>query len=380
MNNSRFISLIVSSALAISLSACNTTPTPTSSAQLVSGPITALSANSLTVSGKTFSLNSVTKSRSKAETHVSVNGNAAKPGALSVGQHVTVKADGSDATDVDVDLELKGVISNVVVSTTTPTDGTAQVAETTVIISSATRIDLSGDDDQASSTTHTIADLAALPAGTFVEVTGTTDATSGNVTASKIEVKNDKEIGDDGEDKDTEVKGAVTALTATSFTLGAVTVNCSAPCTLPEGLKNGDLVEAEGVLDAAGLTLTASKVHIEGNEHPKPTPGSSVVLDRKIRSIDLSAKTFKLCELTVDYANAKVTLIAPATDLMAKNHVKVEGTIDATDAKLVHATTVTVLPDNEAHDDGSHGDHGHHGGGNGGVPGTGGNPENPGKK
>jgi hypothetical protein len=369
MKSPNIIGLIVSSALAIALSACNTSPTPNNSAQLVSGPITALSASSLTVSGKTFSLNSAAaKSRSKAPTNVSINGDAAKPGALSVGQQVTVKADGSDATDVDIDLELKGTITSVDVA-----GGTIDIAGQIVIVSSLTRIDLGDDDDAAASTTHTISDLKA---GDFVEVTGTTDPVTGNITASKIEVKTDKEIGEDGDHKDNHIKGTVSGLVAgaTSFTLGTITVNCVAPCTLPTGLKDGDTVHVKGMLDATGLILTASKVKIDGEFHKHPLPGSSVVLDRKIAQLDEATKTFKLCYLTVDYSAATVTGI-----LSAKARVKVEGVVDATDATLVHATTVTVLVSNEPNDDGSHGDHGHHGG-NGGVPGPGGNPENPGKK
>ncbi len=360
MNSSRLISLIVSSALAVSLSACNTTPTASNSAQLVSGPITALSASSLTVSGKTFSLNTAKS--------ISINGETAKSGALSVGQHVTVKAEGTNATDIDIDLELKGTITTVNV-----VGGTIDIAGQIVIVSSLTRIDLGDDDDTAPSTPHTISDLKA---GDFVEVTGTTDPVTGNITASKIEVKTDKEIDDDGDHKDNHIKGTVSGLVAgaTSFTLGTITVNCAAPCTLPTGLKNGDTVHVKGTLDATGLILTATKVHIDGEFHKHPLPGSSVVLERKIKQLDEATKTFKLCYLTVDYSTAIVT-----GTLTKKARVKVEGVVDATDATLVHATTVTVLVSNEPNDDGSHGDHGHHGGENGGTPGTGGNSENPGK-
>jgi Domain of unknown function (DUF5666) len=365
MKSPKIIGLIVSSVLAISLSACNTTPITNGSTQLVSGPITALSASSLTVSGKTFSLSGVAKS--KPATNVSINGDAAKQGALSVGQHVTVKADGTDATDIDIDLELKGTIASVDV-----VGGTIDIAGQIVIVSSLTRIDLGDDDDTAPSTPHTIADLKA---GDFVEVTGTTDPVTGNITASKIEVKTDKEIGEDGDHKDNHIKGTVSGLTATSFTLGTITVNCTAPCILPTGLKDGDTVHVKGTLEATGLILTATKVHIDGEFHKHPLPGSSVILDRKIQQLDETAKTFKLCYLTVDYSAATVT-----GTLSAKARVKVEGVVDATNATLVHATTVTVLAADEPNDDGSHGDHGHHGGGNGGVPGPGGNPENPGKK
>ncbi len=359
MKKLNFVGITVSAALALGFTSCNTTPALTG-AQLVSGSITALNASSLTVGGKTFSLNSVTVastslgSRSKPASKVTVNGNDANKSSLSVGQHVTVEADGSDVTAIDVDLELKGAIVSL-----DSAGNSLVVAGTTVIVSSATRIDLGADNDTDASSSHTLADLFALPVGTFVEVTGTTDATTGNVTASKIEVKTNKEMSEDGEDNDTEIKGAVVGLTGNSFTLGAVTINCQTPCTLPAGLKDGDFVESEGTLDATGKIMTASKVKTEGQSH-HATPGSSIVLERKIRMIDTTAKTFKTEEFTVDFSS-----VTPAPVLAEKDRVHVEGTVDATNVKLVHATVVTVLAANEPNDDGSHGDHGGHNGGGG---------------
>jgi hypothetical protein len=306
----------------ITLASCGQTPIA-GGTQVLSGTITSLSADrsSLTVAGKTL-----TRS---ASSNITVNGKSAKPSALSVGQKVKVNASGSTATDVDVEVELKGKIESI-----NATAGTFTVAGKTVTVDANTRIDLAGDDDTASSTTHTIKDLAV---NDFVEVSGSTDA-SGNVLASKIEVKSATELNDDGEDNDTELKGTVSGFTAgtTTFTLNDVTVNCTSPCVLPTTLKNGDFVEAEGTL--SGKVLTAKKVKLEDDgEDDRAPAGSTVNLEDDIKSLDVTAKTFKIEGYTVDYATATVTgTLANDVD------VKVEGAVDSSNIKLVHATTVTV--------------------------------------
>jgi Domain of unknown function (DUF5666) len=305
-----------------SLASCGQTPIA-GGTQVLSGTITSLSADrsSLTVAGKTL-----TRSASSA---VRVNGKSAKASALSVGQKVKVNAAGSTVTDVDVEVELKGKIESI-----DATAGTITVAGKTVTVDANTRIDLAGDDDTATSTKHTIADLTV---NDFVEVSGSSDA-SGNVLASKIEVKSATELNDDGEDNDTELKGTVSGFTAgtTTFMLKDVTVNCTSPCVLPTTLKNGDFVEAEGTL--AGKVLTAKKVKLEDDGEDDHAPaGSTVSLEDDIKSLDTTAKTFKIEGYTVDYATATVT-----GTLANDAEVKVEGAVDSSDMKLVHATTVTV--------------------------------------
>ncbi len=308
----------------IALAACNQTPVA-GGTQVVSGAITSLSVDrtSLTVAGKTLT-------RSASGT-VRVNGKAAKASALSVGQKVRINASGSTIEDVDVEVELKGKISAI-----DPAAKTITVAGKTVTVDANTRIDLSGDDDTATSTAHTIADLKV---NDLVEVSGSSDA-SGNVLATKIEVKNDAELNEDGEDNDTELKGTVSGFTAgsTTFKLNDVTVNCTSPCVLPAALKDGDSVEAEGTLSAKVLTAKKVKLENEAEEdHDRAPAGSTVSLEDDLKNLDATAKTFKLEGYTIDYSTATVT-----GTLADHAEVKVEGAMDATNTKLVHATAVAV--------------------------------------
>ncbi len=313
----------------VTLAACGQTPIA-GGTQVLSGTITSLSADrsSLTVAGKTLTR--------PASSNVTVNGASAKASALSVGQKVKVNASGSTVTDVNVEVELKGKIESIDASA-----GTITVAGKTVTVDANTRIDLSGDDDTAASTKHTIADLTI---NDFVEVSGSSDA-SGNVLATKIEVKSATELNEDGEDNDTELKGTVSGFTAgtTTFMLKDVTVNCVSPCVLPATLKDGDMVEAEGTLAAKVLTAKRVKLENEGEDDHAPA-GSSVNLEDDIKALDATAKTFKIEGYTVDYATATVTgTLANDVD------VKVEGAVDSSNLKLVHATTVTVQTSGKHH-------------------------------
>ena len=334
----KFFSVVLAITFAAGLSSCNQTPATINPTQTIAGKISAMSADrsSITVAGQSLKLVSLApassgtaQSRAYWKGHVKVNGSSASVNALSVGQSVTVKAsDDGEASEVVVNLEVKGSISSIA------SDGKSlNVAGKTVLVDANTRFDLAGDDDSAASTPHTLADLKA---GDFVEVTGSTDAATGNVLASKIEVKNANELGEDGEDNDSELKGTVAGLSTDTFSLGTITVHCVSPCTLPTGLKNGDMVEAEGTL--TGSNLEAKKVKLEDEIEDHPAAGSSIMLSDDLNHLNASAKTFDLGRYSVDYANATVT-----GTLADKAVVKVEGKVDATNTKLVHATSVTVL-------------------------------------
>ena len=324
------------------LAGCSTVPTATN-ARVVSGTVMALSADrsSVTVQGQSLSLSGAS---------VTVNGRSATTKALSVGQRVRVSADGNKITEVDVSLELKGVVGAVDTTAMTIT-----VAGITVKYSATTRFDVGGEsDDSAATSTATI---DSVKPGMFVEVTGVTDTTTGLIVASKIEVKTPGELGEDGQDNEHELKGTVKNLSGNSFTLGEAAVKCDAPCTLPTGLKNGDLVEAEGAFDAVTKTLTAKKVRLDdgqhggdhNNEHPV-TPGSSVILQDDLHMLDAGAKTFKLEGFVVDYSAATVT-----GTLAERADVKVEGVVDATNTKLVKASAVTVIANHEGEGNGGGG-------------------------
>ncbi len=343
--------LIGAAALMVSFASCNSVVVPTAT-RTVSGTITAMGANrsSITVSGQRLTLSSAAlstasdRAQGQQSSRVRVNGSDANEHALSVGQKVEVTATNKDeATEINVRLELKGAVEKIDV-----TAKTIVVAGKTVTVTSTTRFDVGGDgDDDQPTSSHTLSDIKV---GDFVEVTGSTDAT-GNVTATKIEVKSGPELGEDGEEHDTEFKGAVTNLSATSFTLGANTVNCAAPCTLPTGLKNGDLVEVKGSFDATTKILTATKVRLEETEgHEAEFKGAIS---------NLSATSFTLAGNTVNCA-APCSL---PTGLKNGDFVEVEGSLDAA-TKILTASKVRLEDQNE-HEGGNEGG-GTGGGGNGG--------------
>jgi hypothetical protein len=353
----KYLKMILVATVAIGAVGCNQTPTTIVPTQTIAGKITAMSSDrsNITVAGQNLklvsaapALQSTTQSRAYWRGHVKVNNSSASVNALSVGQSVTVTTSGDEATEVNVKLEVKGAISSIDTA-----NKTLMVAGKTILVDANTRFDLDSDDDHASSSVHTLADLKP---NDFVEVTGSTDAATGNVLASKIEVKSVGELNEDGEDSDTELKGTVAGLSTDTFTLGPVTVHCVSPCALPTGLKNGDMVEAEGML--TGLSLEAKKVKFEDELEDHPAAGSSIVLNEDMNHLNATSKTFDLSRYTVDYATATVT-----GTLADKAVVKVEGKVDASNTKLVHATTVTVLA-NGGNGGGGSGGGGNSGGGN----------------
>jgi Domain of unknown function (DUF5666) len=332
----KYLKMIIVAAIATTAVGCNQTPITPVVTQTIAGKISAMSSDrsSITVAGQNLKLVSAApaaqsnpQTRAYWKGHVKVNDSSASVNALSVGQSVTVTTSGDEAVEVKVLLEVKGAISSI-----DTVNKTLVVAGKTVSVDANTRFDLDSDNDDALSSTHTLADLKA---GDFVEVTGSTDATTGNVLASKIEVKSANELSEDGEDNDTEIKGAVAGLSTDSFSLGTVTVHCVSPCTLPVGLKNSDAVEAEGVL--TGTSLAAKKVKLEDEIESHAAAGSSVVLSDDVNHLNATSKTFDLGRYSVDYAAATVT-----GTLADKAVVKVEGKVDASNTKLVHATTITV--------------------------------------
>ena len=341
------------------LAACGqtglTNPTNTSSANLVSGTIQAMSSDrsSITVAGQSIKLSGLNaagigtlSAKAVSPKKVRVNGKNSNTKALSVGQKVKVYVSGGEATELDVDLELRGAVASIDTAA-----GTLVVAGKTITVSGTTRFDVNGNDDSAAAGSGS---LSSIKVGDFIEVTGATDATTGNIAATKIEVKSDQELNEDGQDRHTEFKGAVSGFVggATSFKLKSVTVNCTATCTLPAGLKDGDIVEVDGVLASDG-TLTASRIKLEGAKGGKgeghhdgeaaPALGSSVMLQDEIRGLNVASSSFNLDGFTVDYKGVTVSGSTLANDV----HVKVEGTVDAADAWLVHATAVTVLADDK---------------------------------
>jgi hypothetical protein len=236
---------------------------------VVSGAITAMASDysSITVAGQTLKLSGASlgaaslsaKATAPAKTkHVKVNGKEATEKALSVGQKVNVVVDANgEASEVDVDLEVRGAVTAV-----DTVAGTIVVSGRTVKLPTGARVDLDGDDDTAEHGKGKEA-LANLKVGDFVEVTGTTDA-NGDVVASKVEVKGAKELEDDHEDNHNEFRGKISGFVAgtTTFTMRGIAVTCEAPCAIPAALADGVVAEVEGLLAADQKTLAATSVKL----------------------------------------------------------------------------------------------------------------------
>lgn len=312
-------------ALTVALAACGATPSaPRTGVQ--SGAITALSLTSLAVNGGS----AVTL----GATTVNVNGHTANEHALSIGQHVAVTTTDGAADKVDVDLELRGPVTNVNVAAKS-----LMVAGETVLVIATTRIDLSASEDQKVDTGHTMADLAAymiLYPNDNAEVTGIRNA-DGAVTATNLELKNTAEEATDGETNQPDHTGGLIAsldTTAHTFILGGLTVNYTG-LTLPVGAVNGVEVKVEG--SVMGAVLTATSIELASGSDKSGLAGADVSLSDQLRGLDLTAKTFILDGFTVDYSSITVT-----GTLLAGAEVKVVGKVDATNLHLVHATSVTV--------------------------------------
>jgi hypothetical protein len=274
----KYHTLTIASLVLPFLAACGQTNLATPSANVISGAITAMTSDysSITVLGasgsQTFKLgglsaaslsiksegSSASGSGKKAK-KFKVNGKDATAKALSVGQKVKIKVEDGEASEVEVDLEVRGAITAI-----DTVAGTITVAGRTVKLPTNTRVDLDGDDDTSEKGKGKEA-LANLKLGDFVEVTGTTDA-NGDVVASKVEVKGAKELEDDHEDNHNEFRGKVSGFVAgaTTFQLRKITVTCVAPCVIPDTIKDGVVAQVEGKFTAEKALDASSVKLLEG--------------------------------------------------------------------------------------------------------------------
>jgi Domain of unknown function (DUF5666) len=256
------------------LAACGQ-PVASPSSNLVSGAITAMTSDysSITVAGQTLKLSSASLSAAslsakadapatgapaKKAKHVRVNGKEATEKALSVGQKVKIKVEDGQASEIDVDLEVRGAVTAI------NADGSIVVAGRTVKLPTGARVDLDGDDDTAEKGKGKEA-LANLKLGDFVEVTGATDV-NGDIVASKVEVKGANELKEDNEDNHNEFRGRVTGFVAgsTTFMLRNITVTCTAPCVIPATIKDGVVAHVEGKFTTEKALNASSVKLLEG--------------------------------------------------------------------------------------------------------------------
>ena len=330
-------------ALTFVLAACGSvgvTPQPRSAAtQTVSGTITALSARSMTVAGRTLTLspavtaqglNTLSMVAQSSGTKVRVNGEASNDHALSIGQHVSVKASGDQAAEIDINQEVRGVIESVDVS-----GSRLMIAGQEIVVTADTRIELSHADSELTSPGHTLADLKK---GDFAEVTGMRDA-AGLLTASSIEVRSATERKEQGENEEAntaEVHGMIADLDAAAMTFTALGTRVSYSGAEVTGTPtNGAEVEVRGSYDQTNKVLNAIHVEVEdGTGYGAPEADTAVQFEEEVRTLDDANKTLTAGDFKVDFSAANVTG-TPAL----KAEVRVIGTVDAHDRTLVHASS-----------------------------------------
>ncbi len=147
--------------------------------------------------------------------------------------------------------------------------------------------------------------------GQFVELSGFFDG-NGTLIASRIENKN-------GSDNFVELKGNITGLNGTAFTLKGISVDASSARLedLPNGLQENTYVEVKGSFD--GTRIIATKVESEEFEF-----GDSDEFEIEGFISDLAGNQFKVNGITVDISNNPK--MEPRNMQLANNlQIEVEG-------------------------------------------------------
>jgi hypothetical protein len=170
-----------------------------------------------------------------------------------------------------------------------------------------------------------------LQTGDLVEVSGV-EAANGTILARRIELKG-------AGDTEAEIKGALSNLTSTTFTLGGLTVNYASAAidnsvAAAGGLKNGLFVEVKGAPPPSGGVLTATRVELDDDGVPE-AEGAEVRLEGLVTEVTAGSAS-GTSEFKVDghpvKAAAGVFKRGVPTDLAVGLSVEAEGVIDAAGA------------------------------------------------
>ncbi len=162
----------------------------------------------------------------------------------------------------------------------------------------------------------------------MVELSGFFDAT-GTLIASRIENKT-------GFDDNVELKGNITGLSGTSFTLKSISVDASSAHLedLPNGLQENLYVEVKGTYNATTRTITARKIESEEMEY---LDNESFEIEGLITDYN-PPSNFKVNGIPVDASN-NPEMEPPTMQLTNNVHIEVEGyfvngTLIATELKM----------------------------------------------
>ncbi len=278
-------------------------PTPPAPAQFVTGTITAKAPGSIQVNGVTLATASATVLIEKARQPES----ELKPGMV-----VRVKAHHNGSTGEALEVTFEDAVKGKVAAVS---GATLSVGGQTVRVDDSTEFE------------DNTARLAGVHAEDRVRVSGVPD-NRGGIRATRIET-NQAGHGDDFE-----LKGLVSGLTATGFTLkltpdaGAAdtyTVNLLGGATLPVGLAEGAFVEVRSLKSVqAGNVIEASSISLE-DDSPGET-GSETEVEGLVTAATGSTQ-FTVAGVTVTTSADTVWNGGVPEDLVVGVKVEVEGVL-----------------------------------------------------
>lgn len=294
------LKLIFSVFLALILAGCGTSGTDsgTSGTKSISkGKITTKTTTSITVNATQFSTTS-------ADIVTEDTGGSAESEIVS-GMVVKVTSEDGVVEEIEYDEELEGPIADVPAGTAP--DLSFTVLGNLVVVDANT---VYGKNDAGG--TYTVADIVMHD---VVEVSGFYQM-DGSLLATYIEMN-----GTHPANSEAEIKGTITALTATQFTIGGATIKYDASTSLdgfPSGLVEGTYVEVEGTLEAGSFTIiVASEIENETEDE-----GSEVEVEGMVTGY-VSDADFMVNGIKVD---ASAATLNPASLVIADGvMVDVEG-------------------------------------------------------
>lgn len=282
---------------------------------LVQGPITQF--GSVFVNGVEYSTTGAV---------ITVGGAPATEADLRIGQVVTVTGtlSATGGTPSAARIDFAPTLSG-------PVQAVDDVAETLLVAGITVRI------DGSTSLDDTVTGIDGLRVGDFVEVSGYTDA-AGDVLASRIERKTAGEV---------HVQGPVAHVdtSAKTFTIGSLEVDYSNAASVENfgggAPADGDLVEADGTLDAGAL-LASRLVRLEPDL--AGTAGERTELEGPITRV-VSGTQLEVSGQSVSITSATAYENGAAADLAAGRIVAVQGRFDA--AGAIAADSVDFRPEGE---------------------------------
>ena len=257
---------------------------------------------------------------------VTIDDASAAKGALKLGMRVTLSgsvAEGSDtgtATHVNVETAVRGQVASVDLAN-------ANFKVRGITIQTDTKTVFEG-----------ASELAALKAGDWVEVHGSVDFTNRVVQATRVEVKAPQDIGR------VVLFGKATGVTATTFTLGDLTVNYASAQLIgfdANGIAEGAVVRVRSNQPPLANVLTAT--FVKAVKAPRLLDGTPAAVEGRIQQFN-GAADFLVSGTAVDASNATFENGVIA-DLAEGKRVIVRGTL--ANGKVIAKKVRFFLPDQD---------------------------------